>query len=131
MQRRKQDLVEIRVKIAELVRELNVEAVQNDAVVLVEGKRDVKALREAGYSGPLISVQSSGIGIEKVAEMIEAQHKKVILLVDFDHHGGKLAGRLKRILEYDGLTVDDTYRENLFNIFEGGTREVEGLRRYL
>jgi len=87
----KRSLVDSSVKIAALIRELNLEAITNGAVVIVEGKRDEHALRAAGYTGPLVKVKTLRMTLQKAASRISAQHKKAILLLDYDKQGEELA----------------------------------------
>jgi len=130
LQRNKRDLVESSARVAALIQGLNLEALANGAVVIVEGKRDEKALRAMGYNGPLIKVMSSGLSLQRIASRIGARYTKAILLLDYDRQGEKLSARLRMLLEREGIDVDDEARENILGAVEGTIKGVEELIRF-
>ncbi|HEU16090.1 MAG TPA: hypothetical protein ENO38_00240 [Nitrososphaeria archaeon] len=119
---------EMRARLFDLIHALN-EIASSGAVVLVEGSRDEKALRAAGYLGPLIKVKPLGYRARSLGETISAEYRKAVLLVDFDREGSKLARSISRELSFYGVEVDANFRESFFEAFYGEVREVEALRR--
>ena len=110
--------------LSEFMRKLNDE---DRALVVVEGLRDAKALREAGYAGELFMLchKNSVLTLEETA----ANFKKVILLLDNDREGRKLTERTKRILE-GRVRIDSFYQRELLPASKGKIRHVEELAPY-
>lgn len=93
--------------------------------IIVEGKKDVAALKILGISntiplnGPLFQV------VERISE----KYKRAIILTDLDPEGRKLYSRLKRDLGERGVEIDDRFREFLFR--KTKLRHIEGIDTYL
>ena len=126
------DDYEIRSKLAEIMRELNLKAMLDRVVVVVEGPRDELALRRAGYIGPIIRLNSPGLKVSSFSSIIAYKsYSRVVLLLDYDEHGEMLVDRLRRTLEYDGVEVDLKVREEIFNACNKGIRHIEELKRFI
>jgi dTMP kinase len=98
--------------------------------VLVEGEKDVAALRALGLQGELIRVKTAHT-VFVVCEELARHHRKAILLVDWDRGGGHLARLLLEALAANGVRCDDTYRKALARATQKEVVHVEGLPRYL
>lgn len=57
--------------------------------IIVEGKRDKKALRDMGFEGEIITLHS-GKSIYEFSEHIAHKFDKVVLLIDWDDKGEEL-----------------------------------------
>ncbi len=80
------------------------EEVEKGAPVVVEGKKDIAALRALGVEGKIITVKTGGKSFLDVVSKIEQMgDKSAILLLDFDRRGKEGTKRLKRNLEYVGV----------------------------
>lgn len=96
-----------------------------DKYVIVEGKKDIAALKKFGFTqvveinGPLFSF------IEKVAQ----ETKDVVLLTDLDVEGKKLFGTINSGLSHLGVRVDKKLREYLFR--HTPLRQIEGIDTFL
>ncbi|OPY34568.1 MAG: hypothetical protein A4E32_00297 [Methanomassiliicoccales archaeon PtaU1.Bin124] len=101
----------------------------SDVVLLVEGQRDRGGLRLLGVEGDVILVQQSG-GILKVAEELAKNHKKAIILTDWDRKGGQLNRLLREALEANAVPYDDKTRRRLAKIVSGEIKDVESLPWY-
>jgi len=110
--------------LSEFMRKLNDE---ESALVVVEGVRDARALREAGYDGEVFMLchKNSVLTLEETA----ARFKKVILLLDNDREGRKLSERTKRILG-GRVRLDSFYQRELLPASKGKIRHVEELAPY-
>ncbi|MGI0091907.1 MAG: toprim domain-containing protein [Nitrososphaerales archaeon] len=106
------------------MRNLNAE---EDALVVVEGLRDAKALRASGFAGEVFMLcqHASVVKLEDVA----SRFKKTILLLDNDSEGRKLAERTKRILS-GRVRIDLFYQRELLPASKGKIRHVEELAPY-
>src|SRR3989344_2294319 len=95
--------------------------VERDVLVVVEGKKDARALREFG-ARRILELDTVYTTVESIDE------KEVVLLVDLDKEGRKMYARLNDELSRRGVTVNNRLRHYLFK--ETKIRQIEGLRRY-
>ena len=110
--------------LSDFMRKLNEE---ESALVVVEGVRDAKALREAGYDGELFMLchKNSVLTLEEAA----LKFRKIILLLDNDKEGMKLSARTKKILG-GRVKIDTFYQRELLPASRGKIRHVEELAPY-
>jgi len=80
--------------------------------ILVEGKRDKKALKELGFEGDII-VLNSGYTLADVADAISKKYRKIIILTDWDKKGSYLAGRIFNLLRDNDVICNLEYRRKL------------------
>ncbi|MEK6907472.1 MAG: toprim domain-containing protein [Nanoarchaeota archaeon] len=103
----------------------------NNSLILVEGKRDIKALNKLG----IINVSSIDRPIYSLIENITRKNKRVIILTDFDRTGRKLYFSIKHELQRNGIKINDKYRkylsrckithiEGLFTYYKNNSKEV-------
>ena len=100
----------------------------NGAIVVVEGKRDVKALASIGFIGNVVMLNSYK-GVNKLVERLE-QTGKVILMLDMDRKGKYLTQKILTLLQYKGKNVDLFYKKTLAEITKGKVRHTEDLTIY-
>jgi 5S rRNA maturation endonuclease (ribonuclease M5) len=81
-----------------------------DWVVLVEGKRDLRALERLGIENV---VEMKGRNYHDIAEYLADNYGGVVLLMDFDAEGEAIFGKLTRLLRIYGLKIDTSFRERL------------------
>ena len=96
--------------------------IDNNLLVIVEGKKDQKALQELGVE-KVMTLDTHHKLVEKVTE------KEVVLVVDLDKEGKKLYGKLKDMFSRRGVKVNDKLRHYLFK--NTTLRQIEGLTRYV
>jgi len=77
--------------------------------VVVEGKNDEKALREAGLHGKMFTLSSSPMN--ELAETIARENRTVIILTDFDDFGERAAKKLKDFFLNEAVHPDMSYRK--------------------
>ena len=80
------------------------EALANESAkgkpVVVEGKKDVDALRALGVAGTVLTVKTGGKSfLDAVCEIEKMGVPEVILFLDFDRRGKEETKRLKQSLE--------------------------------
>lgn len=97
------------------------------AVVVVEGKRDARALRSLGFNGMLMQFHSYG-GYVRFADIV-AKYSRVVILFDYDKKGRYMTYRLVKLLQRR-TKPDLTYRRRLARITQGRIRFVEQLITY-
>lgn len=67
----------------------------NEAIpILVEGNRDLAALRRLGCQGEIL-VYNSGKRLGETADLLARNHPRLIVLFDWDRTGGHLVQRLR------------------------------------
>ncbi len=98
----------------------------DDHVVLVEGNKDVAALKNLGIEGDIFCVQVSG-GPVRAAEYVWRSGKKGLILTDWDRRGGNLANTLRENLTSLGVGYDDSIRSDLAFLTRMYSKDVESL----
>jgi len=95
--------------------------------IIVEGKKDVAALRLLGCSGVIITV-NKGVSLTEFCDRIAQTYNTVILLTDWDRKGGSLCKRMMRLLK--GRVIYNTTYRDIFAKY-AMTRKVEGLPSWI
>jgi 5S rRNA maturation endonuclease (ribonuclease M5) len=112
-----------REKVLELIDSLKRE---ESAIILVEGQRDLAALRKLGVEHAVKKVSG-----RRIFDDISCfKGKNVIILTDFDRTGCKLFKRLKNELEVMGYNPNTYYWQRLKDATNGGTTEIEELSQF-
>lgn len=112
---------EVELALDELV-ELN-----NSIPVIVEGIKDLRALRSLGLTGDIITL-NKGMSLSDFADHISEEFDEVIILSDWDRRGGSLCRRLKELLK--GRVVYDVRIRQRLSKF-AMIKKVEGLPSWL
>ena len=94
--------------------------------VLVEGARDVRALRRLGCVGNVATVSS----FERSGEAVFGEDKRVAILTDLDREGAVLAARYIKRLSHDGFRTSLRERQRLKNASHGVFLHIENLSRF-
>ena len=94
--------------------------------IIVEGDRDVSALRALGVPEPLEKL-NVGSSLLNFCEDIARRYGSFILLTDWDPKGEELAKRLEGYLVTAGAEVDVTLRRRLGRHLPYRIHEVESL----
>ncbi|NNL58105.1 MAG: topoisomerase [Nitrosopumilus sp.] len=97
------------------------------SVVVVEGKRDSKALRSLGYTGQILEFHRFG-GMVNFTDSA-AKYENIIILFDRDRKGRYLTGRTLSLLQRR-TRVDLTFKRKLRLITKGKIMFVEQLVCY-
>ncbi|MEW5936467.1 MAG: DNA primase [Candidatus Thermoplasmatota archaeon] len=111
-------------EIEELIAKLAEESL--DALIVVEGRKDLHALRSMGVKGE-IKMVNVGNAIFNLCEEISAKHERVIILTDWDARGGRLCCALQDGLKACGVIPDIEFRARLAMLTKKGIKDVEGL----
>ena len=107
---------------------LDLRAENESYPVVVEGKNDVKALRNLDLGG---SIMSFNVGLSTVnfAEFMAKENDTVILLPDWDHKGTKLMKEWRNQFRALGVKVIDELWVRLFKLVKKEITCVEDLDR--
>jgi len=95
--------------------------------VIVEGEKDIEALKKLGVTGLIISI-NSGNSLIDFCDKIAREFKEIIILTDWDKKGGFLGNTIKRNLQ--GRVFCNTHYREVF-AKESMIKTVEGLPSWL
>ena len=98
--------------------------------VIVEGEKDLRALRAIDVAGEIITV-NRGVSIFAFCEQISRRHKSVILMTDWDSRGGTLCRRIQEGLEANGAKPNLEFRQKIAVLCMKDVKDVEGLPNYI
>jgi len=107
-----------------------VERLSAEAPVVVEGLKDVEALRLLGIEKNVVPL-GRGRTIVAFCEDLAKEHERVVLLTDWDRKGGHLARALKDALTTNGVKVLDTPRTQLVILTKKEIKDIEGLPAFI
>jgi len=80
------------------------------STLIVEGPRDVEALRRLGYGGRLDMYSKVSVSDAELVESIAREVSSVVILTDFDEEGRRIMGHLKHLFERNGVKVETGLR---------------------
>jgi 5S rRNA maturation endonuclease (ribonuclease M5) len=124
-------LLEKEERIAKILSALAEESAKGTPI-LVEGKKDVEALRKLGIEGPVISVKTGGKSfLDVVCELEKSKTSRLILFLDFDRRGKEGTRKLKQNLEKAKIKTDIEFWRALSRLAGKDVQCVEGLTAYL
>lgn len=100
--------------------------------IIVEGQKDVAALRRLSIDGDIISAKSSGKSFIDVLRETESRgRREIILLLDFDRRGTELTKRLAQRLERRRIKSNMFFWKGLKSMVGRDVKDIEGLTTYL
>lgn len=118
-------------KILQVLDALKEESAKGTPIV-VEGKKDVEALRKLGIEGKIVSAKTGGKSfLDLVSEIEKANAEKTILLLDFDRRGKELTKKLKQHMDKTGIKLDINFWLELLALLSTEVKDVEGLASYM
>ena len=95
--------------------------------ILVEGDKDLLALRKLGLKGEIISI-NKGKSLSDFCDSLASEYKDIIILTDWDRRGGHLGHTIRKNLQ-GRVNCNMKYRE----FFAKNTmiRTVEGIPSWI
>lgn len=112
-------------RVLEIIKEKN-----RKVPVIVEGKKDVKALRRLGFKGRIIKIKTSRT-VFRIIENLRETNDEVIILTDWDRAGSRLFYRIKRACKANILSFNPDLREQLIKYTKTDIKDVESLPVFL
>lgn len=98
-------------------------------VIIVEGQRDRRALRELGITGPI------ELGTKKslllFCEELARTYRNAIILTDWDRTGNRLAKLMEQYLMAVSVKVNTDIREKIQNLVQKRIKDVESLHTHI
>ncbi len=98
--------------------------------IIVEGKKDVQALRELGFKGRIIKIKTSRT-VFRIIESLRETDDEVIILTDWDRAGSRLFYRIKRACKANTLSFNPGLRKQLIKYTKTDIKDVESLPVFL
>ena len=118
-------------KTLQILEALAEESVKGKPIV-VEGKKDVEALRALGVAGTVLTVKTGGKSfLDVVSEIEQIDALEVILFLDFDRRGKEGTKRLKQSLERARIKPNVKFWRELSALVGKEIQCVESLTAYL
>ena len=93
-------------------------------MILVEGPRDLEALRNLGYGGRTETLSQIGVQSNDLVNAFAENSSNVLILTDFDEEGRILERRLTEMFEKAGVKVEKGIRRR-FGRLMGALRVYE------
>lgn len=94
-----------------------------ESPLIVEGKKDEAALRKLGITGRIYKL--NGRAIFELCEEISARHESVVIFLDNDREGRKLAKKILRYFENKNIKVNREISKRIMQMLYAN--EVEAL----
>lgn len=98
--------------------------------IVVEGLRDVEAMRKLGLKDNVVSL-GKGLTVFAFSERLSKRHASAVILTDWDRKGGKLARMLKDAFGANGIRADTDLRAKLVLLTKKDIKDIESLPRYV
>ena len=114
-------------ELSQIVEDLRTRS-EEGAVIIVEGSKDVTALRELGISGVVVKVSSAPTST--VVDRVGKMNKEVIILTDWDRRGEILLKELIGKFSSWGITPDIAIRRRIFTLVSKEVTSVENLSSF-
>jgi len=95
--------------------------------VIVEGEKDIEALRKLDLTGVIISL-NVGMSLTDFCDHIAEKYKEIIILTDWDRRGGYLCHTIKKNLQ-GRVKCNTNYRKIIAK--NAMIRTVEGLPSWI
>jgi len=95
--------------------------------IVVEGEKDISALKKLGVNGVIISI-NSGLSLTDFCDSLARDYKDSIILTDWDRRGGFLCHTIRKNLE--GRVSCNLYYRQVF-AKNSMIRTVEGLPSWI
>jgi len=115
-------------RMLELIEELKEE--NFNMPIIVEGKKDVKALKGLGIKGEII-ILNTGDTIFHFCETYSKQYKSALIFTDWDKKGGNLCWRLREGFSANEVKYNDKLRGEIARLSSKEIKCVEALPKFI
>jgi 5S rRNA maturation endonuclease (ribonuclease M5) len=115
-------------RVIEVIEELKLRSLEG-VVIVVEGRKDKRALRELGIRGTILLATRDSLFV--FSEELSRLNREIIILTDWDRAGLRLARKLSAHLVSFGVVPDMRFHHLLSSLVRKEIKDVEGLCGYL
>jgi len=98
--------------------------------VIVEGARDVAALKRMGITKNVIALHK-GVSIFSFCEDLSRRSSVAIVLTDWDRRGGMLARMLRDGLKANGVETNDYIRTRIVILSKKEIKDIESMPTFI
>ena len=98
--------------------------------VIVEGSRDVAALKRMGIVKNVTALHK-GVSVFSFCENLSRESSAAIVLTDWDRRGGMLARMLRDGLKANGVEVNDYIRKRIVMLSKKEIKDIESLPKFI
>ena len=106
-----------------------IERTQSGAAIVVEGKRDIIALKKLGIKGRIET--STHQPLIDFSEKLAQDTTNIIIMTDWDRRGDILAEKIRTYLQNIGVTPDLAIRKRISSLVKKEIKDVESLYSYV
>ncbi len=106
------------------------EELSADTPIVVEGARDIAALRRLGVVRNVLAL-NKGKSVIAFCEELSRRSSRAIILTDWDRRGGQLARMLKEGLESNGVKVNERIRTQIVILSKKEVKDMESLPTFV
>ncbi len=103
---------------------------EEEVPIIVEGKKDVQALKELGFERDIIRIKKNDT-IFHIIEDLREKYERVIILTDWDSTGGKLSGKIKKACQANIIDYDLEYRREIIKYLKKEIKDVESIPSFI
>ncbi len=97
-------------------------------VVVVEGLRDVKALRSLGYPGKIEVLNRTRVSDFDLSDELATKYQRILLLLDFDEEGLNIHHTYTQLLERKDARIEYGLRKEVSRLMAAiGVYAIESL----
>jgi len=102
---------------------------EENALILVEGRRDAESLKNIGIESEIICISQKNM-YDLTLDLVK-KDKKIIVLTDFDSEGTKLFKEYRKELESLGANIDIKYYKKLKFYLKKFIKGIEDIDNFL
>ena len=106
-----------------------IELSESGAVIVVEGKRDIIALKKLGITGRIETSTHKPLLV--FAESLAKDTTNIIIMTDWDRRGDILADKITTYLQNIGIVPDLAIRRRISSLVKREIKDVESLYSYM
>jgi len=100
--------------------------------IIVEGKKDIEALKMLTIGGKIMCAKTGGKSLlDVISEVEKTGAREVILLLDFDRRGREWTNRIRQQLEKARIKPNILFWRELSSLIGKEVKDVEGLTTYM
>ncbi len=107
-----------------------IEHMSGGSPIVVEGLKDVEALKRMGIKRNVVSL-GKGLTVFAFCERLALRSSSAVILTDWDRKGGKLARMLKDALDANGVKANLDLRARLVLLAKKDIKDIESLPKYV
>ncbi len=106
------------------------EDMSEDTPIVVEGSKDVEALRRLGITKNVRPL-NQGESVFNFCEMLSRKSRRLVILTDWDRRGGMLARKIKDSCHANEIEADLEIRAKLVILSKKEVKDIESMPTFI